>query len=59
MDVAPRVDVADEEAVGASVVGGPCGDEGPVTDPGVPGIVLPGDGGSVGVSSRRGAGEGW
>ncbi|AGK79008.1 hypothetical protein SFUL_4107 [Streptomyces microflavus DSM 40593] len=59
IDVAPAVDVDDEEAVGASVVGGPPGALVLVNDPGAPGDVLLGVGGSVSVpAGGGGAGDG-
>ncbi|SCK51892.1 hypothetical protein YUYDRAFT_06747 [Streptomyces sp. ScaeMP-e48] len=59
IDVAPAVDVDDEEAVGASVVGGPPGALVLVNDPGASGDVLLGVGGSVSVpAGGGGAGDG-
>lgn len=59
IDVAPAVDVDDDEAVGASVAGGPPGALVLVNEPGAPGDVLLGVGGSVSVpAGGGGAGDG-
>ncbi|QTA33717.1 hypothetical protein JHY03_39070 [Streptomyces sp. CA-256286] len=59
IDVAPAVDVDDDGAVGASVAGGPPGALVLVNEPGAPGDVLLGVGGSVSVpAGGGGAGDG-